>query len=54
MNPTNADAHHLVGKLLALQGRLKDSVASLETALKLSPNDTSIRDDLARVQRAIR
>ena len=54
LNPTNADAHHLMGKLLALQGRLKDSLVSLGTALKQSPNDTSIRDDLARVQRAIR
>ena len=40
------------GKLLALQGRLHESVASLETAVKLRPEDAVIREDLARVRRA--
>ena len=51
VNPTNADAHHLMGKLLALQGRLKESIVSFETAVKLRPDDVVIREDLARVQR---
>jgi len=51
LNPTNADAHHLIGKLLALQGRLTESIVSFETAVKLRPDDAVIREDLARVQR---
>src|SRR5688572_22539667 len=51
VNPTNADAHHLIGKLFALQGRFNESIASLETAMKLRPDDVVIRDDLARVQK---
>jgi tetratricopeptide (TPR) repeat protein len=51
VNPTNADAHHLMGKLLALQGRFNESIASLDTAVKLRPDDIVIRDDLARVQK---
>ncbi len=54
LSPTNADAHHLVGKLLALQGRMKEALVSLETAVKLRPDDPVIREDLGRVQRAIR
>ena len=52
LNTANADAYHLIGKLLALQGRFTDSVASFETALRLRPDDAVIREDLARVQRA--
>jgi Flp pilus assembly protein TadD len=52
LNPASADAHHLKGKLLALQGRLDESIASLETAVQLRPEDSVIRDDLARVRQA--
>jgi Flp pilus assembly protein TadD len=54
LNPANADAHQLKGKLLALQGRMDEARASMEIAAKLSPNDPLIREDLARVQRAAR
>jgi Flp pilus assembly protein TadD len=51
LNPRNADAHHLMGKLLALRGRLAESVASVEAAATLSPDDPAIREDLERVRR---
>ena len=38
-----------MGKLLALQGRLKESIVSFETAVKLRPDDPVIREDLERV-----
>ena len=50
-DPTNADAYHLKGKLLALQGRVPESIVNFEAAVKLRPEDPVIREDLARVQR---
>jgi tetratricopeptide (TPR) repeat protein len=52
VDPANADAHHLIGKLLALQGKLQQGQASLETALQLRPDDGTIREDLQRIQMA--
>jgi hypothetical protein len=37
--------------LVGLHGRLDESIASLETAVKLRPEDAVIREDLARVRR---
>jgi Flp pilus assembly protein TadD len=54
LDPANADAHHLVGKLLALQGRTKDAIEHLEAAVKLRPDDPTLREDLGRVQRVTR
>jgi Flp pilus assembly protein TadD len=51
LNPTGADGYHLKGKLLALQGRRDDALALLQTAVDLRPDDSAIRDDLARVRR---
>lgn len=52
LGPTDPDAHHLVGKLLALQGRMSDALVHLETAAKLRPQDDVLRQDLARVRQA--
>ena len=49
-NPDNADAYHLVGKLMALSGRMDEALASLETAARLHPSDELIREDLARLR----
>ena len=54
LSSTNADAYHLAGKLLALQGRMKEALEHLETAIKLRPDDPVFREDLGRVQRAMR
>ena len=50
-DPANPDAHHLLGKLLALRGATPDAIAHLETAASLNPDDSIIREDLARVER---
>jgi tetratricopeptide (TPR) repeat protein len=50
-DPTNADAYHLMGKLLALHGRTAEAIVNFEIAVKLRPNDLTIHEDLARVQR---
>jgi tetratricopeptide (TPR) repeat protein len=49
--PANADAHHLKAKLLALQGRRAESLATFETAIRLRPDDPVIREDLAQLDR---
>ena len=49
-NPDNADAYHLVGKLMALSGRTDEALANLETAARLRPFDDLIREDLARLR----
>jgi len=54
LDPANADAHHLVGKLLALQGRMKEAIEHLQAAVKLRPDDPVLREDLGRVERAIK
>ena len=54
LTSTNADAYHLMGKLLALQGRMKEALGHLEAAIQLRPDDQVLRDDLGRVQRAMR
>jgi tetratricopeptide (TPR) repeat protein len=54
LDAANADAHHLMGKLLALEGRMPEAVAHLETAVKLRPRDEVIQQDLARVRQFAR
>ena len=49
-NPDNADAYHLVGKLMALSGRMDEALANLETAARLRPSDDLIREDLSRLR----
>jgi Flp pilus assembly protein TadD len=51
LDPASADGYNLLGKLLAMQGDFKEALVNLETAVKLRPNDASLRDDLARVQK---
>lgn len=54
LDPANADAYHLLGKLLALQGDYKEGLINLETAVKLRPEDSTIRGDLERLRKFVR
>jgi protein O-mannosyl-transferase len=51
LDPANADGYNLLGKLLAMQGHFEEALVNLEAAVKLRPDDASLRDDLARVQK---
>ena len=53
-SPSNADAYHLLGKLLALQGNLADGLDHLETAARLKPDDAVIREDLEGLRKIVR
>jgi tetratricopeptide (TPR) repeat protein len=48
-DPGNADAHLLLGTLLALQGLRDESLAELQTAVRLRPNSALFRDRLGEV-----
>jgi Flp pilus assembly protein TadD len=49
LNPGDANSYDLLGRALAVQGKMDDAVAQLQHALSLAPNDVEIRDDLQRV-----
>ena len=51
-NGADAASHDLIGRALALQGRYDEAVQELEQALRLSPNDAQIQDDLKQVRAA--
>ncbi len=53
-DPTHADSYDLIGRALAIQGKLEEAVESLRQAVRLKPDDPGIRDDLARVQAALK
>jgi tetratricopeptide (TPR) repeat protein len=48
-DPGNADAHLLLGTVLALQGLRDESLAELQTAVRLRPNSAVFRDRLGEV-----
>jgi tetratricopeptide (TPR) repeat protein len=45
----DADSYDLLGRALALQGKMGDAVLQLQRALELSPDDARIVEDLRRV-----
>lgn len=45
-DPGNLDAHLSLGTALALQGLREQSLAEMETAIKLSPNSAQVRNQL--------
>ena len=47
--PENADAHLLLGTVLALQGLRDESLAELQVAVRLSPNSAVFHDRLGEV-----
>jgi predicted Zn-dependent protease len=46
---SNAEAHHLLGRVLLAKGDLQASVSELETAKRLAPGSPSVRSHLAMV-----
>jgi len=46
---SNAEAHHLLGRVLLMKGDLQGSVSELETAKRLAPGSPAIRSHLAMV-----
>jgi tetratricopeptide (TPR) repeat protein len=53
-HPTDADSYNLMGRALAMQGKLDEAVKPLEQAQRLRPDDPAIREDLERVLGALR
>jgi Flp pilus assembly protein TadD len=54
LNPAAAVSYDLLGRALALQGRYDDAIAQFHEALRISPSDATIREDLERVLAARR
>ncbi len=52
-DPAHADAHNLLGRLLAIEGQFQEALVNLEAAVKLRPADATFRDDLGRVQKFV-
>jgi tetratricopeptide (TPR) repeat protein len=53
-HPTDGGSYDLIGRALAMQGKLDEAIAQLEQALRLSPGEPAIREDLQRVLAARR
>jgi tetratricopeptide (TPR) repeat protein len=51
LDSTDAGSYDLVGRALAVQGKVTDAVTQFEQALRLAPSDAQFTDDLNRVQR---
>lgn len=47
LEPKNADAHHVLGRVLLATDKLPESVKELETAKQLAPDGATIRSHLA-------
>jgi len=47
LEPKNADAHHVLGRVLLAADKLPESVKELETAKQLAPDGATIRSHLA-------
>jgi tetratricopeptide (TPR) repeat protein len=47
LEPTNAEAHHALGRVLLAKDEIEQSIRELETAKKLAPNSATIRSHLA-------
>ena len=54
LNPGDAGSYDLLGRALAVQGRMDEATAQLQQALRLAPNDGQIQDDFQRVVSAAR
>ena len=48
-DPKNAEAHHLLGRVLLAQGDVRASASELETAKRLAPGSPGVRSHLAMV-----
>jgi tetratricopeptide (TPR) repeat protein len=48
-DPKNAEAHHLLGRVLLANGDLRASASELETAKQLAPDSPGVRSHLAMV-----
>jgi len=53
VQPTNPDAHHILGRVLLAAGKAKDSLQELETAERLAPNNSGIHFHLATAYRIL-
>ncbi|HEV3215531.1 MAG TPA: tetratricopeptide repeat protein [Vicinamibacterales bacterium] len=51
LDSTDAGSYDLLGRALAVQGKIANAIAQFEQALRLAPNDPQFNDDLNRVQR---
>jgi protein O-mannosyl-transferase len=50
LDSTDAGSYDLLGRALAVQGKITDAVTQFEQALRLAPNDAQFNDDLNRVR----
>jgi tetratricopeptide (TPR) repeat protein len=48
-NPLDAGSYGLLGRALALQGKLDEAIAQFKDGLKVAPGDPAIEDDLRQV-----
>jgi tetratricopeptide (TPR) repeat protein len=48
-NPTDAGSYDLLGRALAIQGQFDEAIRMFKEALKISPGDEQIQEDLRRV-----
>ncbi len=48
-DPNSAEAHHLLGRVLLVNGDLRASASELETAKRLAPDSPAVRSHLAMV-----
>jgi Flp pilus assembly protein TadD len=49
LNPGDAGSYDLLGRALAVQGRMDEALVQIQQALRLAPNDGQIQDDFRRV-----
>jgi Flp pilus assembly protein TadD len=54
LNTADARLYDLLGRALALQRKYDEAIVQFEEALRLSPSDATIRQDLERVLAARR
>ena len=53
VDPTNAMAHASLGRFAERDGRYSDALAHYDEAFRLAPDFENLREDRARVQRAL-
>ncbi len=53
IEPTNPDAHHILGRVLLAAGRVKESATELELAEKLAPDVSAIHFHLAKAYQGL-
>jgi tetratricopeptide (TPR) repeat protein len=51
LDSADAGSYDLLGRALAVQGKIAEAIGQFEQALRLAPNDAQFNDDLNRVQR---